>query len=120
MSRADETRCVGISVSKSTPTRYVRNGGSMRALLIGIVLFVGCGGTSGPGDMVGTGDGGGDGGLAPFGTVCTANAQCASNVCFIAPSRSFCSMHCTAATQAMDCPVPPTSGTCNMLGYCKP
>jgi hypothetical protein len=28
-------------------------------------------------------------------------------------------MHCTPATEATDCPVPPTSGTCNKQGYCK-
>jgi hypothetical protein len=96
----------------------------MRGLLIGFVLLVvGCGGTMpppGPDDMV-EGDGGGaDGGLAAFGAVCTTSAQCASTVCFVGGNRSFCSLHCTAATQATDCPVPPTSGTCNMQGYCKP
>lgn len=94
----------------------------MRSLLIGIVLvIVGCGGTYGPpdggdSDMLGAGDGG----LAAFGTVCNMNAQCTSNVCFVGGNRSFCSLHCTAATQATDCPVPPTSGLCNMQGYCKP
>jgi len=99
----------------------------MRSLLIGIVLSVlaGCGGTYGPayGDMLESGDGGSDGGdlgLAPFGAPCTMNAQCASNLCFVGGMRSFCSLHCTAATQATDCPVPPTSGLCNMQGYCKP
>jgi hypothetical protein len=32
----------------------------------------------------------------------------------------FCSLHCTMATAAQDCPVPPTSGQCNLQGYCKP
>ncbi len=94
----------------------------MRSLLIGLVLVIaGCGGTYGPADGGDTQTlGTGDGGLSPFGTVCTMNAQCASNVCFVGGNRSFCSMHCTAATQATDCPVPPTSGLCNMQGYCKP
>ena len=97
----------------------------MRSLLIAIVLVVvGCGGTYGPpdggdSDMLGS-DGGGDGGLLPFGAVCAMGSQCASNVCFVGGNRSFCSLRCTAATQAMDCPAPPTSGTCNMQGYCKP
>jgi hypothetical protein len=89
-------------------------------LLLGFVLVVGCGGSTpppAPDDMVG---GGGDGGLLAFGAVCTTNAQCASDVCFVGGNRAFCSMHCTAATQATDCPMPPTSGTCNMQGYCKP
>ena len=96
----------------------------MRSLLIGIVLvIVGCGGPYGPadgGDMLQAGDGGADGGLAPFGTSCTMSSQCASDVCFIGGNRAFCSLRCTAATQATDCPVPPTSGACNMQGYCKP
>ena len=68
----------------------------------------------------GAGDGGSDGGLKPFGAACSANAECESNLCFIGGNRTFCSLHCTAATQATDCPMPPTSGMCNMQGYCKP
>ncbi|HEX8952579.1 MAG TPA: hypothetical protein VF997_13535 [Polyangia bacterium] len=92
-----------------------------RFLVAAALVLVGCGGTYGPSDG-GVSDmlGAGDGGLQPFGTVCTMNAQCASNVCFVGGNRSFCSLRCTAATQATDCPVPPTSGTCNMQGYCKP
>lgn len=95
----------------------------MRRLLIGIVLVLAaCGGTYGPPDGGGTDmlGNGGDGGLLPFGAACTMAAQCASNACFVGGMRSFCSLHCTAATQATDCPVPPTSGVCNMQGYCKP
>ncbi len=55
------------------------------------------------------------GGLA-FGQPCTADNMCASDVCFIGGSRSFCSMHCDAGT---DCPDPPSDGTCNMQGYCR-
>ena len=90
----------------------------------GLVLALGlaaCGGsmppTTGGAETV---DGGsGDGGL-PFGMPCSANSECASNVCFVGGNRTFCSLHCTMATAATDCPVPPTSGTCNMQGYCKP
>ena len=86
-------------------------------MLLGLALaLVACGGSMPP-TMV---DGGsGDGGL-PFGSVCASNADCESNLCFIGGNRSFCSLHCTMATAATDCPVPPTSGTCNMQGYCKP
>ena len=92
----------------------------MRHLLTVLAIslaLAGCGGSMPPATG---GDGDGDGGLLPFGAVCTDKSQCASNVCFVGGNRSFCSLVCTAATQATDCPVPPTSGTCNMQGYCKP
>ena len=99
----------------------------MRHLLLLLIIaaplvLVGCGGTD-PAPMMedmGNGDGGGDGGLLPFGSACSANSQCESNICFIGGNRTFCSLHCTMATAATDCPVPPTSGTCNMQGFCKP
>lgn len=58
--------------------------------------------------------------LLPFGAPCMANEQCATGVCFVGGNRTFCSLRCTAATQSTDCPVPPTSGACNIQGYCKP
>ena len=81
------------------------------------LLLLGCGGSTPPDmpDLAGMGDM-----LKAFGEACSANAECASNVCFVGGNRAFCSLHCAAATQATDCPVPPTSGTCNMQGYCKP
>ena len=93
--------------------------------LSGLVLALGlaaCGGSMPPATgSAETIDGGsGDGGLLPFGQPCAANSDCASNVCFIGGNRTFCSLHCTMATAATDCPVPPTSGACNMQGYCKP
>lgn len=71
---------------------------------------------AGGGDMASGGD---MAGLKPFGQPCTANTQCASDVCFIGGMQSFCSFHCTQATAATDCPVPPTTGVCNNQGYCK-
>ncbi len=68
------------------------------------------------GDMASHGD---MAGLKPFGATCSANAQCASDVCFMGGMQSFCSYHCTQATAAQDCPVPPTTGVCNNQGYCK-
>ena len=68
------------------------------------------------GDLASSGD---MAGLKPFGAPCTANAQCATDVCFIGGMQSFCSMHCTQATAAKDCPIPPTTGVCNNQGYCK-
>ncbi len=63
-------------------------------------------------------DSGADAGAA-FGAVCTGNGDCSSNACFIGGMGSYCSLHCTTATAATDCPVPPTSGVCNNQGYCK-
>lgn len=96
------------------------------AVITFVLIFAGaCGGVYGPSDMMELGDGGssgdgGDAGLLPFGAPCATNSQCASNLCFIGGNRTFCSIHCTAATAATDCPVPPTSGVCNTMGYCKP
>jgi hypothetical protein len=99
----------------------------VRYLVVVIVLAAaGCGGSEMPLgiDMTVTDGGGpdlaGDGGLKLFGSPCASNAECASNVCFMGGNRTFCSMHCMAATQATDCPMPPTSGICNTQGYCKP
>ena len=55
-----------------------------------------------------------------FGASCTMDIECATGHCFVGGMSSFCTMTCTAATQATDCPNPPTSGTCNMRGFCKP
>jgi hypothetical protein len=70
----------------------------------------------------GTDGGGSDagGGKQPFGGACSVDADCATGSCFVGSAMSFCTMPCTAATQATDCPNPPTSGTCNMRGFCKP
>lgn len=96
----------------------------MRIVVIALVLvFAGCGGTQLPldgADMTPTSDAGSDGGLKPFGAMCASGSECESGICFIGGNRSFCSLRCTPATQAADCPKPPTSGTCNMQGYCKP
>ena len=62
--------------------------------------------------------GGGDGasGAGAFGDSCTDGKDCQSGVCFVGGSQSFCSIKCTSPS---DCPVPPTSGQCNNMGYCK-
>ncbi|MBK6697286.1 MAG: hypothetical protein IPG50_34620 [Myxococcales bacterium] len=82
---------------------------------------------SGPGDGGGGGqqDGGtsdagaSDGGKKPFGEACASPADCESGQCFIGGSQAFCSLKCTMATQATDCPTPPTTGQCNNQGYCR-
>jgi hypothetical protein len=95
----------------------------MRVLLLAaLATIAACGGIQAPlgaMDMTEPSDGG-DLSVKPFGAPCMMNSECASNVCFIGNNRTFCSLHCAAATQATDCPNPPTSGVCNMQGYCKP
>jgi hypothetical protein len=96
----------------------------VRVLFFTLALFaVGCGGNLPPlgnRDLAGSGDGGpSDMSLLPLGTPCMTNAQCESGICFVGTSQSFCTLHCTQATVAQDCPVPPTDGTCNRQGYCK-
>jgi hypothetical protein len=54
-----------------------------------------------------------------FGHSCNADSECATGTCFMG-AMHFCTMPCTPATQATDCPSPPTSGMCNLKGYCKP
>lgn len=60
-----------------------------------------------------------DGGGKPFGAACTVSGECASNVCFLGGDQSYCSLKCTTATAATDCPKPPTSGMCNNRGFCR-
>jgi hypothetical protein len=106
---------------------------SVRALLFGFALFAyGCGGNLAPlpsadlsapatasVDMLPSDEDAGPT-LLPIGQPCTVDAQCQTNVCFVGGMRSFCTLRCTLATQAQDCPVPVTSGECNMQGFCKP
>lgn len=60
-----------------------------------------------------------DGGKKAFGETCASPTDCQSGQCFTGGSQSFCSLKCTMATQATDCPVPPTTGQCNNQGYCR-
>ena len=95
----------------------------VRAFIVGCVLFaIGCGGDLPPigASDLGGGDAASDLSLLPFGAPCMVNSQCQSNLCFVGGMQTFCSLPCTMATAAQDCPVPPTSGTCNMKGFCKP
>jgi hypothetical protein len=86
------------------------------------ISMAACGGSSGGNntDMAEANNADMAQGLGAFGAACTQNSQCATGHCFIGGMMSFCTMPCTAATAATDCPNPPTSGTCNMMGYCKP
>jgi hypothetical protein len=93
----------------------------MRTLVMALLL-AGCGGSEplpGNPDMAQAGIQDLAGGK-PFGAACTMDGECATGHCFVGMMQSFCTMPCTAATQATDCPNPPTSGTCNMRGFCKP
>ncbi len=71
----------------------------------------------GPEDSGGAPEGGG----LPLGSACTMASDCASGLCepFEMQTIHLCTVACTAATQAMDCPVPPTAGTCTPNMYCK-
>jgi hypothetical protein len=75
-------------------------------------------GTGGSDGGAGGKDAGGDaadGGLLPFMSPCTANAQCETGLCWNFPTKgSHCSKMC--ATDA-DCP-PPSPG-CNPQGVCR-
>jgi len=94
----------------------------MRILLaLGFATLLGCGGSSPATDVdMAQAQQSSDLGKLPFGAACTIDDNCATGHCFIGGMASFCTMPCTAATQATDCPAPPTSGTCNMKNFCKP
>jgi hypothetical protein len=92
----------------------------MRAAWLALLLAA-CSGTVAPLDAGNGGDmaTAADGGLLPFGAACTMDSQCATGHCYIG-TVNFCTMPCTPATASTDCPSPPTSGICNMKGYCRP
>jgi hypothetical protein len=92
-----------------------------RALLFALLSLAACGPMPPGSPQPPLEDGGppGDGGGKPFGAPCLEDHECESNTCFRGNRRSFCSMPCTPQTQAADCPAPPTTGTCNMQGFCK-
>jgi hypothetical protein len=97
-----------------------RQSRSMRAALL-LLALAACGGSDLPRpDLAGVDLLATEGGALPFGAACTVDGDCATGTCFHGGMGSFCTMPCTSATQAKDCPAPPTSGTCNMKGYCKP
>jgi hypothetical protein len=82
-------------------------------------------GTPAAGDMAGTppaGDmAGAPPGAKPFGATCTVDGDCASGMCrgFVMQTILRCTQPCTVATQATDCPSPPSAGQCTNMGYCK-
>jgi hypothetical protein len=76
-----------------------------------LVVF-GCGSSSGGGTP--------DAGLV-LGASCTLDSDCASSLCrpYRQATVHFCTKSCTVATQAADCPTPPTTGTCSANGDCN-
>lgn len=63
-------------------------------------------------------------GTKQFGDLCTTDGptgDCASGMCkpFAQGTVQRCTKPCTVATQATDCPNPPSSGTCTNNNYCK-
>jgi hypothetical protein len=73
-------------------------------------------GTPPAGDLAGT-----PAGAKPFGATCTVDGDCASGMCrgFVMQTILRCTQPCTIATQATDCPSPPSAGVCTNMGYCK-
>jgi hypothetical protein len=68
-------------------------------------------------DSGGGSDAGGDGGLLPFASPCTANPQCASNLCYNFPAKGmFCTQSCQSAT---DCPGGAGGLGCNGMNVCR-
>ena len=63
----------------------------------------------------------GDAGTKAFGAVCTTDCECMSSMCrpFQMGAAHFCTQPCTVATQANDCPMPPSTAMCTNNGYCK-
>jgi hypothetical protein len=100
----------------------------MKRALFVLLLLGGCHGTLPPLDgELAAGDGGEAMDMGPnpdalgqFGDNCSLDSDCATGHCFLGNARHFCTMPCTPATQMADCPSPPTSGMCNMRGFCKP
>jgi hypothetical protein len=60
-------------------------------------------------------------GAGQFGATCTKAADCMSGLCepFRQQTIMLCTKSCTAATQATDCPNPPSAGTCTPKMYCR-
>lgn len=80
----------------------------MRSLFLAALLLAGCGGGSSMGTQ-------------KLGDTCAADDDCESGMCraFQMMTVQKCTQACTKATEATDCPVPPTSGKCNQNGYCR-
>jgi hypothetical protein len=73
------------------------------------------------GDSGSSSDAGGDSGAPGFGQACAVDKDCTDatyNSCQLIQHKMICTKSCKAASQATDCPAPPTSGTCNKNGYC--
>ena len=95
---------------------------ALRPVLLGLAMSASllvattCGGSSGGG----TPDAGPPDAGLPLGSSCTLDTDCASDICrpFRMQTVHLCTKPCTAATQATDCPVPPTAGTCSPNQYC--
>ena len=109
--------CSGSTTTDTGPAPGSDSGAGMGD---GSAMAEGSTGSDGGTDTGSTTDSAVDGGTnLPFGDPCTTDGTCASNVCFTGGMGSYCSLHCMTATQATDCPSPPTSGRCNGMGYCK-
>ena len=81
-------------------------------MLAGAFAFIACSPAPGGNDAGGSDAGNG----RQFGAPCDAGSHCDSNICFVGGNQAFCSQRCDAGS---DCPSPPTTGQCNVQGYCK-
>jgi hypothetical protein len=81
----------------------------MKRILVALALVAGCGGSM---DMPQK---------KAFGDTCATDADCESGMCrsFQMMTVNKCTKACTMATQAADCPNPPSMGTCNNNGVCR-
>jgi len=63
----------------------------------------------------------GDLGPKHFGDSCTTDCDCDTSMCrqFNMGATHLCTKPCTVATQAADCPAPPSTGMCTPNNYCK-
>lgn len=87
----------------------------MRAISLAFVLTIlGCGSApAGSTDMAA--------GTKVFGDPCAVDGDCQSGLCrdFQMQTIRKCTKACTTATEANDCPNPPSMGTCNSNLVCK-
>jgi len=62
-----------------------------------------------------------DAGPKHFGDACTTDCDCDTAMCrqFQMGAVHLCTRPCTTATQAADCPNPPSTGMCTPNLYCK-
>lgn len=112
----DTSDTTGSGASGSTATTGTTTTGTTTTTA---TTATGTGGAGGEGGGVGGAGGGAGGegggsGLLPFGSPCTNNAECESNICNAQQGTMVCTVTCQNDNE---CP-PPMD--CNNNGFCKP